>query len=68
MRWKYNRKIIPPVGSVIHIKKFILFPKIIQNYYVWLEWIYVTEVKKQGFGKGWTDGTYWEEVDYRFTK
>ncbi len=46
MRWKYNRKIVPPIGSVRHIKKFILFPKIIKNYYVWLEWIYVTEVKK----------------------
>lgn len=40
MRWKYNEKIIriPNKGELREFKSFSLFPRVIEGYWVWLEW------------------------------
>ena len=42
MRWKYNRPIkpiSPSVGDTKITRKFAIFPLVVNNEWVWLEWI-----------------------------
>lgn len=62
MRWKYNYKIInrPRKGDLRQFKRFSLFPRVIEGYWVWLEWYIRVEEYCTWFYTVGADGWYFK--------
>lgn len=58
MRWPKNQ---PSIGEIRFKRKFLYFPKYLNNEYRWLEYAVIIE----SFTKGcFSAAYYWEETDW----
>lgn len=63
MRWKKKQKSYPKDGEIRIVNKFLLFPRVINNEYRWLELVKIEQFYR-GYDYVHGTGGFWIDKDW----